>query len=251
MKRQFTYPSKQLFINYVIGEPYSSSGLIIVDEDVLASISLPSWKHIRTSDYAFISVGIDWGATNWMIVLGMTHSGRLELLNIYWAEDNPNVPLQPVNIFASYLRAFQPDIIVADAGYGADRNTFLLTQFPKAMYACQWTTIKDSYARSKFVNTWNERSREVMVDKTTVMQRTLHKVKGRLIGVPPMDEKVATYLKHLKNVRIMDMEDSGIVYQVATRIGPDHLGCALTYGLVGVDKLNEYGTAPQFGFDFI
>lgn len=251
MRRSFNYPSKQLFINYVVGEPYSASGLIIVDQDVVDSMRLKSWASARDSSYVIVSAGIDWGAMNWMILLGMKRDGSIDVLNIFWAEDNPAIPLAPVSYFATVLKAYNPNIIIADAGYGADRNTFLFTKFPDLFYACQWQTLKDNYAKVKFMNQWNENSHEVTVDKTSTMQRLLHRVKGRLIGVPPMDEKLAAYTKHLKNVRIMDMEDRGIVYQMATRIGPDHLACAGAYASIGMDKLSDMGVPSGFSWDFM
>lgn len=252
MKRQFDYPSKQLFRNYVIGEPYASEGLVIDEQDILDSIRLPKWASARpSSGYTHICVGIDWGQTNWMVILGLKPDRLPDLLAVHWAEDNPIRPLEPVSYFTAILRAYKPEVIIADAGYGADRNSFLYTQFPYALYACQWQTIKDTAARVKFKSRWNESEHEVIVDKTTTMQRMLHKLKGRAIGMPPIDEKLAVLTKHLKNIRIMDMEEDGIVYQVATRIGPDHLGCCLAYALLGVDKITNYNTSVPFGYEFI
>lgn len=93
--------------------------------------------------------------------------------------------------------------------------------------------------------------REVSVDKTTVTQRMLHTIKSQGVNMYKLDEKVAMLTKHLKNVRIMDMEDDGQMYQVATRVGPDHLGCALIYALIGKDKLLAYNTKKDIGMEFI
>lgn len=253
MRRQFSYPSKQLFYNYVIGQPYASTGMIIVDEDIREAIRLNNEVMTRVDRYSYISVGIDWGQTNWMTICGVTRNGESELLSIYWAEDNPVRPLEPVAQFAAILRAYQPDLIVADAGYGADRNAFLYTQFPRAMYSCQFTTVKDPAARVRFIDQWNEKSHEVTVDKTTKMQRMLHLVKSRQIAFFPWCDKIAMLTKHIKNVRIMDEESDGQIYQIATRIGPDHLGCALCYSMIGIDKLTQYGVKKNstFSFDFI
>ena len=50
----------------------------------------------------------------------------------------------------------------------------------------------------------------------------------------------------------MDMEDEGIVYSKATRVGPDHTVSALTYALIGVDKITGMGVrlnqSTQFEF---
>ena len=251
MKRQFTYPSKQLFYNYVVGQPYAASGLIINDQDIKDSVRLPNPTLSRIEKYPVIIAGIDWGSINWMLILGVTSTGDIDVLDVYWANDNPIKPLEPVGYFASIMRAYNPNLIIADAGYGADRNSFLYTQFPQAFYSCQWLTMKNSESRVKFIDQWSDKTHEVVVDKTSKMQRMLHKVKGRMIGLFRIDDKMAMLGKHLKNVRIMDEEDDGQVFQVATRIGPDHLACCLSYALIGVDRATNMGTSGTFEYDFL
>ena len=83
MRRMFNYSSKQLFINYVIGEPYASEGLVIVDEDIKSAIRLPREVMSRTNAYTAISVGVDWGEVSYMVVLGVKASGAVDMLNIF------------------------------------------------------------------------------------------------------------------------------------------------------------------------
>ena len=253
MRRQYSYKSRQLFYNYVIGEPYAAEGLLITDEDFKASVRLPSEVMSRTPQYIGIAAGIDWGDTNWMVVLGIKSNGAVDLLNLYSVQDNPSQPLNSVAMFCAILRAYQPNIIVADAGYGADRNSYGYTQFPAAWYSCHWTTSKDAHAKVRFKDQYNEKTREILVDKTVKIQRTLHAIKGRFIGIFPWCEKIETLAAHCKNTRIMDEEDDGMIYQRATRIGPDHYCCALTYALIGVDKLTDYNVRfnTSFEVDFI
>jgi len=251
MRRQKNYTSKQLFYNYVLGFPYSSEGMIINDADVLAAIKLKGPSLTRTREYNLIVVGIDWGSVNWMVILGIKGNGQIDLLNIYWFSDNPFKPLEPVMYMAAILKAYQPNLIVADAGYGSDRNSYMYQQFPNALYSCKFLTVKNSQSSVKFINQWNEAGREITVDKTTVMQRMLHTIKGQGINMYQTDEKIVMLTKHLKNVRIMDMEDEGQIYQISTRIGPDHLACALTYALIAKDKLLAYNTNKDIGMEFI
>jgi hypothetical protein len=252
MRRSFKFPSKQIFINYVIGEAYSVGNTQIDDADVLASIRLPGWVPSRMADYPIISAGIDWGDTNWMTICGVRMDGTQDLLGIFWAEDSPGVPLYPVKIFLAILEAYQPNIVIADAGYGADRNTAMYTRYGSRFYACYWNTIKDSRTRISFKNKWNEMSREVTVDKTSSMQRLIYQFKGRSLGLPPLDDKLKILTKHLKNVRIMHEEEDGLIYQKATRVGPDHLACSTAYSMIGLDKLTNGGDASnQFSFDFL
>ena len=253
MRRMFNYSSKQLFINYVIGEPYASEGLVIVDEDIKSAIRLPREVMSRTNAYTAISVGVDWGEVSYMVVLGVKASGAVDMLNIFTVEDDPRQPLKSASYFAAILRSYQPNILICDAGYGADRNAYLYTQFPSALYACYWTTNKDPRAKTRFMDQWNESSREVNVDKTVKIQRTLHSLKGKLIGMFPWNEKLEMFTTHCKNTRIMDEEEDGLVYQRATRVGPDHSVSACTYALIGVDKLTGMGVKlnTMLEYDFV
>lgn len=243
MRRKFNYTSKQLFHNYVLGQPYSATGLIVTESDVKASIRLPRKVLQRTHDYVGIVAGIDWGEPSWMIVLGLKSGGQVDLLGIYWAESDPAKPLSDANMFTAILRAYQPNLIIADAGYGADKNSFMYTQFSYAFYSCFWETAKNPHSRTRFLDQWSDNSHQVTVDKTTKVQRTLHLVKSRLIGMYAWCEDIEVLARHLGNTRIQDEEEDGIIFQKAVRIGPDHTCCCLTYALIGIDKLTNYGIA--------
>ena len=122
MRRMFNYSSKQLFINYVIGEPYASEGLVIVDEDIKSAIRLPREVMSRTNAYTAISVGVDWGEVSYMVVLGVKASGAVDMLNIFTVEDDPRQPLKSASYFTAILRSYQPNILICDAGYSAEGN---------------------------------------------------------------------------------------------------------------------------------
>lgn len=253
MRRKFSYSSKQLFYNYVIGEPYSSEGLLITDADIKAAIRLPKEIVSRTSAYVAIAAGIDWGDTSYMVVVGIKGNGAVDFLSIYTIDDDSKQPLRSASFFSAILRAYNPNIIVADAGYGADRNAYMYTQFPASMYSCYWTTSKDPSSKVRFKDNYNEQAREITVDKTIAIQRVLHSVKGQLIGMFPWNEKLAMFAMHCKNTRIIDEESDGIVYQKATRIGADHSVCALSYALIGVQKITNYNIKfnSSMPFEFI
>ena len=53
--------------------------------------------------------------------------------------------------------------------------------------------------------------------------------------------------QHLKNTIIMDEEADGLIYQRATRVGPDHFACAVAYGLIAVNKLTNYNIKINTG----
>lgn len=250
MRRKFRYTSKQLFYNYVIGEPYASEGLLVTEADVKSAIRLPKEVMSRTNEYVAIVAGIDWGDVSYMVVLGLKNNGAVDLLNLYSVKDDPTQPLKSANFFTAVLRAYNPNLIVADAGFGADRNAYMYTQFPVSMYSCYWTTTKDAGAKIRFKDQYNEVSHEITVDKTIAIQRVLYSVKNRLIGFFPWSEKLQTLTAHLANTRILDEETDGRVYQKAVRVGADHYVCALAYALIGIQKLTNYNISINNKLDY-
>lgn len=247
MRNQFQYKVKQLFYNYVIGVPYASEGLIVTDQDILDCVRFPEPIGYRDySKYKKIVVGIDWGKLSWMVILGLTEDDQIDLLDLHWVEDNPFKPLECVNVFTALLKPYDPDVIVADNGYGADRNSYLLQQFPGRVYACDWDTNKSNVP---MVDQWNDKGQRVRVDKTVKMKRTIYNVKARALGVFGMNEKLAMLIKHLKNVRTLMEEENGEIYEKVTRIGDDHLATSLTYGYIAIDRVLDKGK-PNSGFQY-
>lgn len=237
MRNQFTYKIKQLFYNYVIGIPYASEGLIVTDQDILSCVDYPQPIGYREySRYKKVVAGIDWGYINWLVVLGLTDDDQVHLLDVHWVEDNPFKPLECVNVFTALLRPYDPDVIVADNGFGADRNSLLIQQFPGRTYACDWDTYKN---KVPLVDQWNDNGARVRVDKTVKMKRTLYNIKARALKVFGPCEKLAMLTKHLKNVRTLLEEDDGEIYEKVTRIGDDHLACSLTYAYIALDRILE------------
>ncbi|AYP68556.1 tail assembly protein [Exiguobacterium phage vB_EalM-132] len=250
MRNQFQYQSKQLFYNYVIGMPYASEGLLITDQDVLSCIGYDQPIGFRDyGKYKKITVGVDWGYVNWVVVLGITEDDQVHLLNLFWVEDNPNRPLESVGVISTLIKPFDPDIIIADNGFGADRNSYLMQVFPGRLYACDWDTNRGT---TPMVDAWNENGYKVRVDKTVKMKRALYNVKARELTTFGESEKLQMLTKHLKNVRTITEEEDGAIYDRVTRIGDDHLSCCLAYAYIGVDKIQQkHLPKNDFGFDFL
>lgn len=241
MRRKFNYSSKQLFYNYVLGQPYSATGLIVTEHDIKSAIRLPRKITHRTSEYVGIVAGIDWGEPSWMLVLGLKAGGHVDFLGLYWAESDPARPLSDANMFTAILKGYQPNLILCDSGYGADKNSFMYQHFPQAFYSCYWDTAKNPHSRTRFTDTWNDKTREVTVDKTVKIQRSLHLLKNGLVGIYGWCEDIEIFARHVFNTRIQDEEDEGIIFQRAVRLGPDHSMCCLTYALICIDRLTNYG----------
>lgn len=248
-RRETAYPFKQIFYNYVIGLPYANTGIMVTDEDVKNHIAMEKESLSLSDDFIGYVAGIDWGEPSWVLVIGIRPNLSLQIVSMRQFFRSETQPLYDVKQVISHLKPYKPNLIIADAGYGADKNTELYRAFPEAAYSCTWKTITGPYSAVNFVDQWNENRRMVTVDKTSKMQRTLQSVKQGYIGFYGwQDDMTKTVTKHLKNVQILDKEKDGMVYQVATRKGPDHLACCLSYALIGVDRLTQYGLNVSRGY---
>lgn len=248
-RKELQYPFKQLFYNYVLGEPYANVGLQVTEEDVKRHITIPREQLNREHDFAAYVVGVDWGEPSWCVVLGIRNNRTIQIVSLKKFIRSETEPLQDVRQLISHIKPYKPDIIIADAGYGADKNTELYREFPYAMYSCSWNTFTNPLSNKNFLDRWNESNRNVNVDKTTKMLRTLQAVKQGYIGFFGWNEEMTQVItNHLINVQILDKEKDGLVYQVATRKGPDHLACCLAYALIGVDRVTQYGSKVSRGY---
>lgn len=251
MKKYFAYRVKsvQLFYNYVIGQAYTNNGLIITNDDILNARHIPIIGHRDHARYQYICVGIDWGLFNWVVVMGVQKNGQVDLLNMFWVEDMKTQPLGQVDQIAALLAPYEPDIIVADAGYGADRNPHLLSKFPGRVFACDWDEYPDG---THFVASWNENQHTCNINRSAQLKKIMHSLKAKRYGIPEWSDKTAMYAKHTGNLRIMQCEDdkSHEVYEIVVRVGDDHLACATAYAQMGVDKLTEFGKSESGAFQF-
>lgn len=250
-KREMRYTSKQLFYNYVIGEPYVNEGMIITEHDLLGAVRFDAPK-LHRNDYPFVVAGIDWGVTNWVVLCGLKENGETDILNMWYFQDDPFKPLEAVNRIARTLKPFNPELIIADEGFGADRNAALMTIFPGKVWACRYKTYK---GQAQIKDSWNETQRLVTVDKTLKVQRLIHAIKAQKFGIWRPDEKFKIIYRHLYNTRIMDEEgEDGQVYPIARRLGDDHTASCLVYCMIGLEKktqpFKKKAPKQKFYFDF-
>lgn len=248
-QNELKYSSKQLFTNYVVGEPFIQEGMIINEQDIKSAVRFEK-PILSRKDYKFVVAGTDWGGTNFTVILGMKHNGEIDCLNMFYTNDNPTNPLGAVRDLAGMITPYKPDLVVSDMGYGADRNALFMQIFRGKAYSCQFNLYKGS---SKPINAWNENSKTILVDKVLNFQRLIHRLKNCEIGFWKYDENLQLIIKHAKNMRILDVEEeNGLVYQDYKRLGDDHSMCSLVYALIGLERLkNPFARDNTMNFDFI
>lgn len=242
-KRDYRFP--QLFWNYVLGLEYASDNILITEAHMLRCIDTALYNGVgRSSRYVRYSVGIDWGNLSWATVFGITTEGRTDLINIFMAEDTDE-PLESTKRIEEFIRPFDPDVIVADTGYGKDRIAHLIKAFPGRVFGCTYTENAKSI-EPKFV----ESSHSVTVDRTAWLKGTAQQFREAKIRIPSAERVplLPEYIKQMTtSVVMLEEDDDGNIVERVEETGDDHFFHASGYGLMGFEFLGE----SEFSFDFV
>lgn len=251
MQELITYKFRQLWENYVLGRISKGESILVSDDDLNACSSQFQLYSHRTRDWAKISIGIDWGATNWFVVLGLNASNnRRYIIGLGIIEDDVRDSLNMSDVI-SFISPYEPDIIIADAGYGKDRNAKLLKHFdPKGdlerFFACFYNP--STKASRTFQPQWGDA--RVLVDRTISLKMMCRAFKDRELGIAVGDTKTEILREHVKALApLKDQdEDTKEIFETIESTGPDHFAHALCYAQLGMDKVCEVN---QFSFAFV
>lgn len=251
--------SKQSFWNYALGQPYLDLKLAVTQSDIEKHVreDLPEQQFDR-GDYAFISVGIDFGNRHSLVIHGVRKNGLVDYLTGFTVgKSNPLDPestdsdIQAIRV---KLAPYDPDIIVADVGDSGDKIAKLIQIYGKdKVYGCVYPSVPRS--TGNILSTWNEQGNKVSADKLTQNKRYISMIKDGDIGYyRKPDESLHAYVEHWKNVIIRDVEDdkspSGFRQEI-TRKGPDHFAQASVYSMLGWERLlNVFNGNDEYGLNF-
>lgn len=246
MQKLIKYKFKQLWFNYVLGRTSAGDNILLTDEDFNACIAGYEMVNTRSPDWDRITVGIDWGHMNWVVVVGQNaHNGKKYILNIGVFEETAD-PFQLVRDVTAFIAPFEPDLIIPDAGYGKDRNSYLLKKFPRKVFSCYYNPSEE---KSRTFNpVWSEALSKVLVDRTMSLKNMCRALKEREVGFPAMSQKVDLLMRHVKALVPMKEEIDGELVETVSHTGPDHLAHSLSYSLIGFEKLETCG---NFSVEFI
>lgn len=244
----------ELWLCYVCGIPAVGELEMVTDEDFEISCSGHQMFKARTTKFGHISVGIDWGTLNWVVVMGRANdSQRLYILAIAVFEDTSR-ELESAQMVERFIAPFVPDMVVADAGYGKDRNSYLLRKLcptgTEGRFYAQWYNPSIKSSRT-FVPEWSDASRaRVLVDRTLQLKNTCRAIKEREFGVPHLAiPEVQLLMRHMKSLapfKELDDETKEIVETIKSS-GDDHLAHALGSAILGMEKLSK---TSKFDFSF-
>lgn len=253
MQDKINYKFFQLWMNYCLGMPAMGENVLLSDLDFEQASAGHALINRRTKDWSDITVGIDWGHLNWCVVMARNvHNQRPYILNIGIYEDNHADELASVKAIESFIAPYSPDMIIADAGYGKDRNAYLLRRFsPRGegrFFAC-WYNPSTKASRT-FQPVWSspEQAR-LLVDRTMTIKVVCRAIKEREFGLPDLSlDKVQLMKRHFKNLAPLRVEEDGEITEDISATGDDHLVHATAYAYLGFDALTKSG---RFSFDFV
>lgn len=245
MRKRFKQP-EQLFRNYVLGEEYADMGSRVseveFDRCVEPGFSLP---HNRAG-CGLVSVGIDWGATNWVVILGLRADGEVLLLDLFYVEDT-NRPLESVKQIATRIKIYEPDVIIGDFGFGADRNPYMLETFPGRAFACKYTD-------GGYLAKWNQSGGYLITaNRVGSLKQMIFVFRRRGVKLPQGCAEMDVLRKHVCNlVVVLEENDDGDLEEDIASMGPDDFAHAFNFAYLGIDKekiqINEGSNAVDYLF---
>jgi hypothetical protein len=246
---------RELWLCYVCGIPAAGETEMLNDADFARACSGHGLMAARLArGWSHVSVGIDWGQLNWVVVMGRNSANqRPYVIGLKVFEDTAK-ELESAEMVYRYLALFGPDITIADAGYGKDRNSLLLRKLcpngDEGKFWAQWYNSSIKHGKT-FVPEWSDNSRaRVTVDRTLTLKNICRSIKEPEFGLPSLEiPEVQLLMRHLKSLapfREFDDETKEIVETIKSS-GDDHFAHALGSAWLGMEKL---GKTAKFAFSF-
>jgi len=255
MQDKLNTPFLSMWYNYVLGLPARGDQILLVAEDFERASAGHDLQYTRAQVWSRISVGIDWGHLNWVVVMGKNaKNNRDYVIGIAVFEDEHEEEMKSTKAVADYVASFDPDVIIADAGYGKDRNSYMLRRFSPNGIGKFWACTYNPQAKSSrtFVPEWSTPDRaRVLVDRTVALKTLCRALRQREFGIPNLSIDLVQLLKNhfLALVpRHEQADEGGEVVEIVTNSGPDHLAHATGYARLGMMRLSENSS---WSFDFI
>lgn len=245
MQKLITYKWKSLWENYSLGKTSLGDTTLLTESDFDAITAGYQLQTHRTQDWKRVIAAVDWGYKNWILILGMNENGIFYVIGLKMFEDTSR-ELESVKEAETYIRPFVPDLIIPDAGYGKDRNAYLLRRFGKdRVTVCNYNP---SPRGTNVNNVWQPNQNKVTVDRTMTLKVMARTIKDREIGFPVNDGMTTLLRKHLANLAPIRQEEDGTIIEIIDKLGDDHLAHCLNLALIGMDSVTE---GNRFNFSFV
>lgn len=249
-------PGLRQWYNYSLGEGYAgdsgrlSEGLAytLVDPDV-TNIDDGNAFRYRFRTRPQIVVGIDWGKSNWFHCMGRTPEYKVPItldLEMFTDTENPD---DTVNAACRFIDKWKADVIVADNGYGQDRNPKLRDKYGDKFMACDYPPAGSRFATSKPVydrTPIGDPVPLVFVGRAPWLKRQILKLSQEPRGYRIASSKsVLKYLDiydlHIRGVTISPEQSArGELVDEAITLGPDHFLHTTGYCDLAFTYLDEH-----------
>jgi hypothetical protein len=246
------------WMNYDLGMPWLGDAGSVVEGWIftLVNPALPRVQdRIWYDDHCTnlkITIGVDWGKTSWVVVLATCNEwDRPAILAVgnFHDTQNPDDTWQWVlDVCKRWGKNEAPNAVVADVGYGQDRNPHLYKALGNIFYACQYPATRSTARKPVTVEPSfgpnpppiADPNPVCIIDRTTSLKERLARLKARSYHVAPMSEDdLETLDRHCRGIAIVIEEaDDGTVQETATKIGDDHYLHALNYAEIAMKWAN-------------
>lgn len=257
-------PGLRHWYNYSLAEAYAgdagrvAEGLAYAMVDTGFSMILDrSSFNARFPTHPQVVVGIDWGKSNWFMAMGRTPEYRVPIILDVKMFVDTNDPDDTVYAASQFCKKWGADAIIADQGYGHDRNPKLYQEFGEIFYACEYPGVGKRAAT--VVPLWGPNPTSgpnpiVNIGRGPLMKELIHALTQDPCGYRMTNNSSILKLLdvidlHFRNMAISAEPDkSGNLVDVATSLGPDHFLHTAGYCSVGF-KLLDTRDVPVIGLD--
>jgi len=241
---------EQNFVNYVLGLPYRGSGTSITDDTYKNNMSPVMCPNTRPSEWLKVAIGIDWGKINWYIMMvKIRNIAHPVVVDMGWYEDTPR-PLESAEKIADYCKKYKADVIVADAGYGADRNAHMKKKFPGRFWQCR--NIDSAYRSYEPQMYPNNPVPELQVGKREAWKHYMEWVYhgGLKFSTKIARHKFETMKKHYRGDVLSQAKDKDRRrrdQEVLSKVDSDHLLWASIYAKYGLMNISGRVSIVEIG----
>lgn len=237
-----TGPGLEPWMWYVMGEAYLGEyGRL--EEDWIYSIvdaTFPvfkSGKEFREKyPNSIIGFGADWGVANWYIVKAKIPNRDLPIIidaGFFYDEDlgetseaKQEAAERSGKRMADIAELWSPNGVVADFGFGKDRNPYLYRKFGYKFYACDYTGKMNTT-----IPAWGKNPPPiaksipiVKIDRDTTLEAILMDTRLQRFAIAPIEERILKVIdQHFRNIVIrIYTDEKGEIQKEAKDIGDDH-----------------------------
>jgi len=259
MRKLREYKPIGKWYNYVLAEGYMGDSAQLAENFVYQLVH-PEIMISSRSDFdrqfkaTNVVVGIDWGKSNWAFVLGITPEHQNPILLEPFMFLDTTDPEDTVNAMVELAQRWKADCVVADYGYGQDRNPKLYQRAPCQTWICKYPPAGTAGATSEVLfgpqNPSNNAAYpSCAIGRAPSIKERLNELYNKQLTIPKLqhlEKHLDVIDMHFRNVAITveELRDGSMV-EVAESTGPDHFLHAFNYAMIGLRWLRVHNVSVR------